>query len=325
MANPFRPDDRLSVWVVWDGARIVASVAAWPVPVWLDGRRRLGWWVSDLHVLPPYRGRGLARALFDAMAPCYELQMLIWMAPATRHLALSLGWREAAQVAHFLKHLRVRWPAVVRRLAPRRAHAVLARLGAAGELVAAAGSALAFGLPDRRRLALTPPAGVHLESVARFDARFDELWERAAPALPAAVVRDVRYLNWKFVDAPDVPYRRLAAVRAERALGFVVFHPRGHVDDAEGVIADLLVADDEPPVARVLVAAAVRALAQEGMERVVFDTTSASHGAALRALGFKRTHAIPFCVRDAAGAGAGPWHLTKGDGDFDQVAGAASG
>lgn len=39
----------------------------------------------------------------------------------------------------------------------------------------------------------------------------DLLWQRCQPTLSVAIVRDARYINWRYVDCPDVSYRLLTA------------------------------------------------------------------------------------------------------------------
>jgi hypothetical protein len=45
--------------------------------------------------------------------------------------------------------------------------------------------------------------------VARFDAAHDALWLRMAEDFTCGVVRDASFLNWKYVDQPGQPFRRL--------------------------------------------------------------------------------------------------------------------
>jgi len=50
-----------------------------------------------------------------------------------------------------------------------------------------------------------------IEEVDRFGSEIDRLWEQVRSGLPVAIVRDARYLNWRYADCPDVRYRMLAA------------------------------------------------------------------------------------------------------------------
>ncbi len=50
-----------------------------------------------------------------------------------------------------------------------------------------------------------------VEEVPRFPETVDELWQRCQRELPLAIIRDARYLNWRYSDCPDVTYAKLLA------------------------------------------------------------------------------------------------------------------
>jgi hypothetical protein len=51
------------------------------------------------------------------------------------------------------------------------------------------------------------PASLAVREVARFGSDVDALWERVKGELGLALLRDARYLNWRYADAPDRRYR----------------------------------------------------------------------------------------------------------------------
>ncbi len=51
----------------------------------------------------------------------------------------------------------------------------------------------------------------HVRQVSRFPSGVDELWQRCQAELPLAIIRDARYLNWRYGDCPDVAYVKLLA------------------------------------------------------------------------------------------------------------------
>src|SRR5262249_9810437 len=50
-----------------------------------------------------------------------------------------------------------------------------------------------------------------IEEVDRFDVEVDALWRRCGGRYTSALVRDARYLNWRYADCPDVDYVLLLA------------------------------------------------------------------------------------------------------------------
>lgn len=105
-----------------------------------------------------------------------------------------------------------------------------------------------FHLPTRCRL----PGDWRLEKITRFDGRFDILWSEAKDRYPVILERSSEYLNWRYVDHPEVRYYCLMLRDGEHILGFIVLEikerPRRfetldieYVDAKRGEIVDILV------------------------------------------------------------------------------------
>ncbi|MBN2465952.1 GNAT family N-acetyltransferase, partial [candidate division WOR-3 bacterium] len=56
----------------------------------------------------------------------------------------------------------------------------------------------------------------------RFDRRFDRLWDEVKDVHPISVVRDRRYLQWRFVENPESEYRIFAYEDGRRIRGYAV-------------------------------------------------------------------------------------------------------
>ncbi|MBI2902626.1 MAG: GNAT family N-acetyltransferase [Candidatus Methylomirabilis oxyfera] len=50
-----------------------------------------------------------------------------------------------------------------------------------------------------------------IKRVSRFPSTVDRLWEQCREELPFAIIRDARYLNWRYAQCPDVQYVKLLA------------------------------------------------------------------------------------------------------------------
>ncbi len=84
------------------------------------------------------------------------------------------------------------------------------------------------------------PRDSHFLEVEAFDARFDRLWEAAAPHWPILGERTSDYLTWRFSRCPDMSYRAMCAADSRgELLGYVIYGHRGETAFA----ADFLVAD----------------------------------------------------------------------------------
>jgi hypothetical protein len=115
------------------------------------------------------------------------------------------------------------------------------------------------------------PAGV--ARLARFDQQAKWLWDRVAGANPALAVRDEAFLNWRFVERPNVVYE-LLGVRDPGGIlrGFVALAVAEFGGRRALWVVDFAVPFDEPEVARLLLAGAAaraRALGEPELATVV--------------------------------------------------------
>ena len=108
-------------------------------------------------------------------------------------------------------------------------------------------------LPEVARL----PA---VREVASFDESADELWERARESWDFAVVRDRRYLNWRYCDPRAGVYRVTAVGDDPRLDGFMVTALLGQ--DAQ--LVDVLTAPGDLNALRALVADAIEDARRRG-------------------------------------------------------------
>lgn len=103
---------------------------------------------------------------------------------------------------------------------------------------------------ERFRGAAAP--GVEVEEVEAFPEEVMDLFERARPTRGAATVRDAAYLNWRFVERPEVAYRRALARRGRELVGLAIHRPGVFDGHPGGLICDWLVPADDPHAAAAL-------------------------------------------------------------------------
>jgi hypothetical protein len=101
-----------------------------------------------------------------------------------------------------------------------------------------------------------------------FDARFGELFERCAPELGAATVRDARFLEHRFGRHPAGGFHTLACVGGDGALrGYAVLRAAAGVDGA-WLLWDWLVPLGDEPAGRSLLQSALAVVGQHGGRRL---------------------------------------------------------
>ena len=94
------------------------------------------------------------------------------------------------------------------------------------------------------------PAGV--EVLEAFDASVYRLWQRCHADWGASIVRDERYLNWRFVENPRFDYSLFAVRDGNELRGMAVFRKADTPRPESGLVMDWLVPPDEPEVGELL-------------------------------------------------------------------------
>lgn len=68
--------------------------------------------------------------------------------------------------------------------------------------------------------------GYQLELVRKTTPEFDDLFARSSGAYRFLVRRDARYLRWRYLQCPDIPYHVVAIRKWRRLVGWIVFRIR---------------------------------------------------------------------------------------------------
>jgi hypothetical protein len=177
--NPF---GTATVWVARQGGHIVASYAAIPHQLYLDGRVAVGWRVQNVVTLPEHRRQGLyhelaavaARELFKSDHP------LNFAFPNERSKSgfIRTGWKAAFRIP--LKTM-----------------------------------ALRDSPPNANLAAIVTP-------LLRFDADCESIWKAQRNSLGFAVERNSMYLNWRYVFNPKSEYSSFRLDSGSRAAIIIV-------------------------------------------------------------------------------------------------------
>jgi L-amino acid N-acyltransferase YncA len=200
--------------------RVVAQYAALPSRVWIDGAEHVFAQIVDSMVHPSHR-TGLKRpGLFVRTAEAFFAEY-----GGPERDWIHYGWPidEAWRVGQRLLGYELVRPQLVlaREVAPRGARK----------------------LPE------------HAFDIERFDEQVRWLWDRCASEYGASTLRDAEYMNWRFVDRPNVRYERIGVEVDGVLRGCAVMRCGDWPVAGAAVVADWLVPQSEVEVGDALLAA----------------------------------------------------------------------
>ncbi|MFC1966412.1 GNAT family N-acetyltransferase [Chloroflexota bacterium] len=129
---------------------------------------------------------------------------------------------------------------------------------------------------------------VEIKRTSSFDDRIDEFWGKASANLKVAVVRDKKYLNWRYVDKPGHDYTIYLAERRGEVLGYVILKLVEN-GGRRGVIVDILALPDQEAIAHILIAKSVEHFKREDADAIdCWMLASSVYYGVLKKMGFMR-------------------------------------
>jgi GNAT superfamily N-acetyltransferase len=332
LENPFLPNIEgfVPVWVALDGDNIVGQIAIQATDVHVAGRVHSAGWVVDVIILPAYRGRGIGHLLHEAVVSDVPTLLTLTMAPATRRMAERAGAITLGPTWQFSRWVRFQADDVQRFLVRRtRHHRYLTKI-----VQLACGS---FALHHMLALLINPwlslrdrnykprPRSTSIAEVERFNPTIDGLWQRVAAGYPAICPRNSRFLNWRFVDCPQLVYHLFQAYRDGALVGYSVLRCKTSQELRQGVIVDLFANRRDPAVFRDLICHAVEYFGDE-VASVECATSLLEIESILSECGFFKTRTLaPTIVvsdeslRSEIRGLRNEWSFSKGDHDWDQI------
>jgi hypothetical protein len=310
--NPFNPPEGPIVFVMRLGTKVVSLVAGFRLPAWVAGSvcevENLGTWV----VHPDYRRRRIWERVDDGVV--YQAPIAIaWGRRLSARHGVNTGWTPSQMNAL----LRVLDPAqVVEHFSGSPALASVA--------AAAHSMARVIAQPfrsDRHRDGTI----VRLEV---FDERCDDLWERARRDDLAMLIRNRRYLQWRYTDRPDAKYSLFGVQRGSELAGMLVARTTTRNGIRWGYLVDFLIAKKNGDcVLAMLVQAALEEFRHSGAAAASCYASDPSCRRILMRHGFVRVpqrDPINFSLKVhpqrsdlARFAASQRWYITMGDGDLE--------
>ncbi len=163
------------------------------------------------------------------------------------------------------------------------------------------------------------PLGYHFELVQQTSAEWDDLFARAAPSYGFLVERNARYVRWRYLECPGVPYVVVAVRKWTRLVGWIVFRIR----DNRLTIGDALFDPNWPDAFGMLLRHVVPSYPVELVEGW-FPPRPAWFDSVLRECGFQvlpepqdlSVMCVPFTMTDAVATMRERLYYTWGDSDL---------
>ena len=317
------------MWIAKDAGKIVGQIAVQPAIVRIDDQEHPAGWMVDVMILPEYRGQSLGHRLHSVVARSVPVLTMLTMAPATRRMALRENCVTLGPVQQFIKLVSLDSNTLRRYLLARMSHRPVVHFAIKGAC-SVYGDRVLTGVVNafarwrekpfnRKYLEIT------IEEIEFFDSEVEDFWIRVRNSYRAIFSRNTKFLNWRFINVPNLNYRCFAARRSGQCVGYIVLRRPAGVELPVGVIVDLLTKPDDVDVAGSLIDHALLVFGKD-IAAVDCVTCHPMIIGLLRERGFfplRTVHPTVVCqhplLKERVYQLKDHWYFTKCDHDWDQV------
>ena len=330
--NPFKPNNLIPVYIAVDeDGKVVGQSAAMYEPIKIGSEIHTLAWALDAYVLPEFRGMNLGFETLKLNCETNNLWMGLIMAESSRHILTKLGCRQVEPVSVFYKLVRMdpnslreaiynRWKQT--KLADRLLGLIMKMRLDRG--ICSIWNTL-LDLQDSIH-GLTGGKFKSIHEVQVFGKEFDELWSRLSPGFEVIMVRDSKFLKWKYLEQPFVNYRIFVAENQGRLDGYVILRVAGAPESNSGYIADLFTKPDDYATIKLLLGYSVRFFREKQVKYIFAASTLREYKKAFSSFCFKSQKEVtPLLhvqnlqpgIQDVLENGS--WFLGRSDHDWDQI------
>jgi GNAT superfamily N-acetyltransferase len=174
----------------------------------------------------------------------------------------------------------------------------------------------------------SPPkdANIEIEEIFSFDERINQFWEKASKLKNIMIVKDMKYLNWRYISKIGREYKIFIAKKQQEIAGYIVLKLIKGIR-SHGIIVDFFTLPGENTVAALLISQAVQYLKEDSAATIsCWMLEDTPYYRILRKQGFIRRPGPRLC-----GGASDPntsnefvtnpanWYYVMGDGDGDAL------
>lgn len=230
------PNDDLDIFLAVDENEIVGHYAVIPIKMRIDVKDYLTTLSLDTMVHEDYRGQDmfpiLAKALYESLEKRgVPITYGFPNANSIEGIIKKLDWFEIADLPLLVKP--INFKTLLYRYIKNRAVSNI--LGACLNFFSLLPSTV------KRRY-----KNITIKNIEKFDKEFDRLWDNVKNEITIGVIRDSKYLNWRYIQKPENDYTILSIYEQSELKGYIVLKIEERFNLKIGFVVDILTSSSNP-------------------------------------------------------------------------------
>ena len=251
------PSPTTNSWVAVAGERIIGQYAAIPLPFWMVDQERIVMVCVDGMVDADFRRQGVMSALVTTAHAAWQdggvvMPIGLW----------NEQWGQRKEALGWCTYFDLKW-----RGRPLNLELIAARRGLWPSTMSFQGFSRLWNRFWARRLSID--ATVRIDPIQVADERFDILWQRLRDTISLSIIRDSRWVQWRYLSASEFNYQVLLAQREGQPVGYAAYRLQTFAGGQAGLLAEVFTHPDDVGTHQTLVAQVLENVQNAGAESLI--------------------------------------------------------
>jgi hypothetical protein len=246
--NPFWESKALPIWIALHNDEIIGQTCAMYVPLQLGEKFYNAAWSVDTIVLPLYRGRGIGGKLQRTSSKNHKIFLSLISSRINRKIKANFGSETLINVTTFQKWIKISRNTFLSAVEKRMMDSIFFnekcflyfRTFKIDKLLTPAINLL-YSFRDKIYRKKIIDSNIEIREIDFFEDDINEFWEKTRDQYEFIVVRDKKYLNWKYCGQPHTKYKRFIALKGKEICGYIVLRKAKPPEPNIGIITDIFV------------------------------------------------------------------------------------
>lgn len=241
--NPYVNKNELPIWIATDSeGNVIGQICAVNELMQINNTiYKIGWGI-DFHVLSNYRGHGIGTSLLKAKDDYYNVSLSLGLTSAARRIRRSLGSKDASTMYSYF--LQFSPNSLLNSIIRKNSNNYIYRFIKLTGLYKIMTVILNKWLNSKRKFKKNHSGDIKYITAKHFGKEVDALWEKVSSEFDCAIVRDSRYLNWKYLEFPNRKYNIFLSEIKGEIVGYIILRKKRYklskVKHYRGIIVDFL-------------------------------------------------------------------------------------
>ena len=279
--NPFLKSSEIPIWIAIKDAKIIGHTGSMLVPVKIKDNILIAGWSIDTIVTKDARGMGIGKNLQKANQAYNPVFMSLSYSDINEKIKIKLGALVSREFKIHRKIFKLNiddlFVSLKLRLQSKfgqNLYLFIYYLFYYSGFLFCLKAIIQFFFKRRDKTNNKYKKLEFLEVVESFDKRADEIWERIKNTVDLQIVKDAKYLNWKYVNQPNTRYKSYYIYNKNKIIGILILRFGSFPEPKIGSIVEIISIENKEDILNEILCFAKKIFMQHNVNEIICLSTS---------------------------------------------------